>query len=218
MRKIKTVFFDCDGVIFDSNNLKTKAFEHTLSWYSQQNINKFIEYHKSNMWISRYKKFEYFFTRIFKIDSEKEIKAKTKALLELYWTKVKQIYRDLEPMPWFIKFIKNLPVSTKKYIVSWSDEKELKKIFNEKWLSNLFTQIYWSPKNKHEIIKQIEQNNNIENAIYIWDARSDYIVCKDFNINFLFLKEYSLRDDYEEYNINKTYDTRAEIITDLWII
>ena len=47
--------FDCDGVILDSNLLKTIAFSKSLPEYPEK-VSKFIDYHKANGGISRYKK------------------------------------------------------------------------------------------------------------------------------------------------------------------
>ena len=41
-------FFDCDGVILDSNNIKTNAFYKTLKKLNSDKIETFIEFHKEN--------------------------------------------------------------------------------------------------------------------------------------------------------------------------
>ena len=61
LKKYKQVVFDCDGVILDSNNIKSKAFEDSLKGENDQLISEFIDYHKKNGGVSRFLKFEYFF-------------------------------------------------------------------------------------------------------------------------------------------------------------
>ena len=48
IKKTDSFYFDCDGVILDSNKLKTKAFEDVLQLDSRKHIKEFIEFHKNN--------------------------------------------------------------------------------------------------------------------------------------------------------------------------
>ena len=56
--------FDCDGVILDSNKLKTEAFREILIDERYEDIELFIEYHQLNQGINRYEKLKYFFEQI----------------------------------------------------------------------------------------------------------------------------------------------------------
>ena len=61
--------FDCDGVILDSNEVKTLAFMEVMNNESVLHRKEFIEYHIENTGISRYKKFKYYYTKIKKINN-----------------------------------------------------------------------------------------------------------------------------------------------------
>ena len=52
----RTIIFDCDGVILDSNELKTDSFIQLLDNQPKKVINTFISYHKKNGGITRQKK------------------------------------------------------------------------------------------------------------------------------------------------------------------
>ena len=60
---IKAVIFDLDGVIIESAEIKTKAFELLFADYPE-NIGEIIDYHKRNAGISRYIKFRHFYEEI----------------------------------------------------------------------------------------------------------------------------------------------------------
>ena len=60
----KQVIFDCDGVILDSNDIKSNAFARSLVDEDKELVKQFITYHKKNGGVSRFKKFEYFFKNI----------------------------------------------------------------------------------------------------------------------------------------------------------
>ena len=57
-------FFDCDGVILNSNKVKSEAFALALEGESPELVRKFVQYHQKNGGISRFVKFEYFFKHI----------------------------------------------------------------------------------------------------------------------------------------------------------
>ena len=53
----RTIIFDCDGVILDSNELKTDSFIQLLDNQPKKVINTFISYHKKNGGITAKLKF-----------------------------------------------------------------------------------------------------------------------------------------------------------------
>ena len=69
------LIFDCDGVILDSNLLKSRAFSDALPDEQPELVKLFVDYHKQHGGISRYEKFKYYFTVIQNCtDAEKKIK------------------------------------------------------------------------------------------------------------------------------------------------
>ncbi|NJM23241.1 MAG: hypothetical protein HC907_33605 [Richelia sp. SM1_7_0] len=68
----KAIIFDCDGVIFDSNALKTAAFREVLAAYPQEVVDKFIVYHQKTGGISRYVKLRAFFTEFLQTSVDEE--------------------------------------------------------------------------------------------------------------------------------------------------
>ncbi|MDH5581332.1 MAG: hypothetical protein OEY33_05450, partial [Bdellovibrionales bacterium] len=58
------IVFDCDGVILDSNRVKSQAFFDVASPYGPDKAQELYDYHKKTQGISRYVKFKYFFETI----------------------------------------------------------------------------------------------------------------------------------------------------------
>ena len=56
---IKNIFFDFDGVILDSINCKTQAFEAMYTKYGQEIANQVKRYHLENGGVSRFEKFRH---------------------------------------------------------------------------------------------------------------------------------------------------------------
>ena len=58
--KYESLIFDCDGVILNSNEIKTLSFREALNAFNKNAIEEFINYHNQNGGISRYIKIKYF--------------------------------------------------------------------------------------------------------------------------------------------------------------
>ena len=61
LSKYKTWFFDCDGVLLDSNQLKSDAYYQVGLPYGKENAQALVEYNKRLGGVTRFEKFKYFF-------------------------------------------------------------------------------------------------------------------------------------------------------------
>ena len=64
LEKYKVLIFDCDGVIFDTTNLKLMAFQKVLKEYDEKHIKQFTNYFRSNFGRSRFSHARYFIENI----------------------------------------------------------------------------------------------------------------------------------------------------------
>ena len=60
LQDYKTIVFDCDGVILNSNKVKSDAFSTVAKKYGEDEAKKLVSYNKKNGGVSRYLKFQYF--------------------------------------------------------------------------------------------------------------------------------------------------------------
>jgi phosphoglycolate phosphatase-like HAD superfamily hydrolase len=66
LNQYKTIIFDCDGVVLNSNKIKTNAFYEVAKHFGHGAAKKLVDYHVRNGGISRYAKFQYFFKELIK--------------------------------------------------------------------------------------------------------------------------------------------------------
>ncbi len=59
-----TLVFDCDGVVLDSNRVKTEAFRIAAGLWGAEPASALVAYHVANGGISRYVKFAHFLDQI----------------------------------------------------------------------------------------------------------------------------------------------------------
>ena len=204
------LFFDCDGVILNSNNIKTKSFYEVALKYGDSNAKKLVDFHTLNGGISRYVKLKHFTKNILGIDDEKIYNQ----LIFDYGNLVKK-YLLKCPIDHGIYEIHNYTPKSKKAIISGSDESELKWLFKERKINEIFNfGIYGSPKNKKEIFKEIFSNfSGYEKCLYFGDSKYDYEVSEEFEMDFIFVNNWTEFKDWKifvKYNGINTINNLSE--------
>src|SRR6056300_1510172 len=66
INNFKTIIWDFDGVILDSDDIRTESFKETFKEFSFHDVSKLVNYHKLNGGLSRYHKIDFFFKNIMK--------------------------------------------------------------------------------------------------------------------------------------------------------
>ena len=198
IKDFSTIIFDCDGVILDSNQVKTEAFRKTLAKYKKANVDKFINYHINNGGISRYKKFEHFFLEIEKKDPLQFLDNTLSDFSEHVIGGL--LSCDINPA---LKILKETYPLQKWAVASGGDQEELREVFYKRSIDKYFDLgIYGSPAPKEELVKRILRKTNDERSkiLFIGDSKYDFEVAKDFELKFLFVEEWS---EYGEWRIHK---------------
>lgn len=187
----KTLIFDCDGVVLDSNCIKTEAFYQSTKGFGEYAAQELMAYHINHGGISRYKKFAYFLEYIAPKYSKKLILG-LEQLLHLY---SKHVYEGLlrcAIAPSLKELRKSIP-NSRWLIVSGGDQEELRSIFATRGIDKWFDGgIFGSPDNKNTIIMRELSLKNIEiPALFIGDSKYDFQVATEFNLDFVFMSEWS---------------------------
>jgi len=188
--KSKAVVFDCDGVLLQSNKLKSDAFAETLSGENPKIIREFIDYHQTNGGISRYVKFQYFYTDIKKQFSYAD---DLKKVLQRYADICKNGLLTCEMVPGVFPLLKRLKSNNVPcYIVSGGDQSEIRKVFKQRQLDQYFSIILGSPKNKKDNLAILKgQGVKLVDSFYFGDAESDMTVSVEEKMKFVFVSGYS---------------------------
>ena len=205
LQKYKTIVFDCDGVVLDSNIVKTKAYFRTAKTLgaTDAEAQALVDYHVRLGGISRYHKFDYYLKEILKKPAtERAIqdlldefgRELEVGLMECEIAKGLQELRDITPdCNWLI--------------LSGGDQQELRTLFDKRTLENgqklseLFKGgIFGSPDNKDEVLKREIGNGNIQlPALYLGDSKYDYEAANHAGLDFIFLSGWTEVPDWEGY-------------------
>ena len=199
----KTIIFDCDGVLLNSNPIKSNAFFESTKKYGLKNASDLLSYHIKNGGISRYEKFSYFFTKIL---NKKYKDDEMRSLLETFSRKVQDGLLQCEVNP-YLKELKETYSNSLWAVISGSDEKELNCIFKQRNINRLFELgIYGSPKNKEENFLKLSEKDIKEPILFVGDSKYDFEVAKKFNLDFIFMQCWSEYKEWKSLQKNENFN------------
>lgn len=169
---ISLVVFDCDGVLLESVDVKTKAFALTVEEHGPEAVSRLIDYHMANGGVSRYKKFEWFYREVLDCDI-------TLDQLQALGERFKQLAFDgvmNAPMvTGVLECIKALHNQIPMYVASGAPKEELIAVLNARNLSCYFKESYGSPPGKAELLQRILHQTGTEpkKTIMVGDSPTD---------------------------------------------
>lgn len=205
IQKYKTIVFDCDGVVLDSNIVKTEAYFRTAKnlGATDAQAQALVEYHVKLGGISRYHKFDYYLKEILKKP------ATEKAIQDL----LDEFGRELEvglmecEMAKGLQKLRDATSDSNWLILSGGDQQELRTLFDKRTLddgeklSTLFDGgIYGSPDNKDEVLAREKSSGNIKlPALFIGDSKYDFEAADRAGLDFIFLSDWTEVPDWQEF-------------------
>lgn len=181
----RAFFFDFDGVIADSLDIKTHAFGELFKDYGRSVVKKVRAYHLANGAVSRYDKFNFFYKDIL----NKEITPKIMDDLDKRYSHL--VVESVVRAPFIkgvMRFIRRLAEGNKDcFIISATPEKEIRRIAKLKKIDTLFKEIVGAPNKKSENLKYLLYKAKVKNeeAIYFGDAMGDCEAARENNVYFI---------------------------------
>lgn len=182
--KFQAILFDFDGVLAESMNVKTEAFEQLFKPYGDEVTKKVIKHHIENGGISRYKKIKYYYSHFLNKEiSDYKLEEIAKKFSDIVVNKVIVSEWVGGVKDFLEKYYNKIDL----YIVSGTPQKEMELIIKKRNMEKYFKGIYGSPDTKPVITKRIIKQNkyNKKNVIYIGDCLSDYNDSIEADIPFL---------------------------------
>lgn len=181
---IKTIIFDFDGVLVESNNIKTEAFSILFRGKcTDREHREIVQHHIDNLGVSRYKKFTHIYRNILGRDiGQKELDDLSRSFSELVMEKVIAA-PSVNGAVDFLRHNKKYEC----YIVSATPQGEISDIVRHRSMKEYFVGIYGSPKEKEELINDILTGgkHTAESTVYIGDGMNDYRAARKCGVHFI---------------------------------
>lgn len=195
-----TYIFDCDGVVLDSNKVKTDAFYQATLPYGKAAAQAMVDYHIANGGVSRYKKFAYFLEQITPAYASQQQGPDLEALLHAYASHVREGLLNCDIAPG-LETLRKKTSEARWLIVSGGDQTELREVFTQRGIADWFNGgIFGSPDTKDEILARELATANIQQpALFLGDSKYDYQAASAASLDFIFLSGWSEVIDWMEW-------------------
>lgn len=189
LKPYQTFVFDCDGVLLNSNKVKTEAFFQVAKQFGDDAAQEFVDYHVAKGGVSRYLKFEYFLTEI--LDRELD-DAVLQSLLTQFADEVKRGLLQCEVASGLEELRTATPFANW-MVVSGGDQSELREVFKLRDLDRFFNSgIFGSPDTKEAILdRELSEGNLQSPGIFFGDSRYDFEASRHAELDFLFISGWS---------------------------
>ena len=209
LKGIKGIIFDFDGVIAESNQVKTDAFVELYSDHGADIVQRVLNHHEANGGISRFEKIQYYHKTFLNIDlSEKEIMELADRFSKLVVNEV----IDAPYVPGALEYIKKNHERYKLFISTGTPTKEINEILERKNIAHYFMDVYGSPKKKKDHIMDIRIKNNLkpDEIIFFGDSKTDIEAAFYHNVQII-IRMHKHNSNYFNSNHHKIIRDFSEI-------
>ena len=198
IKKYKTIVFDCDGVVLDSNIVKTEAYFHTAKnlGATDAQAQALVDYHVKLGGISRYHKFDWYLREVLQ---QPVTEAAVQKLLDSF-------SQELEVGLMQCDLAKGLFALREKtesnwLILSGGDQQEIRDLFANRKIAHMFNGgLFGSPDNKDLVLAREMANDNISQpALFLGDSKYDFEVAARAGLDFIFISDWTEVPDWEAY-------------------
>ena len=196
--KYKTIVFDCDGVVLDSNVVKTEAYFRTAKnlGATDAQAQALVDYHVKLGGISRYHKFDWYLREVLQ---QPVTEAAVQKLLDSF-------SQELEVGLMQCDLAKGLFALREKtesnwLILSGGDQQEIRDLFANRKIAHMFNGgLFGSPDNKDLVLAREMANNNIgQPALFLGDSKYDFEAATRAGLDFIFISDWTEVPDWEAY-------------------
>jgi len=180
------IFWDFDGVIKDSVEIKGKIFESIFQEFGFKISNKIKLHHEQNGGMSRYHKIPVYL--------EFSSLPSTKENIEYYLSKFSELTKkEVINSNWVKGAYEYLDQNYKEksfFLITATPKKEIEEITKELKIFHFFKEIFGSPVEKSNAIEKIILDYNIasKDAILIGDSKNDFDAAMNTNLSFVLRK------------------------------
>jgi phosphoglycolate phosphatase-like HAD superfamily hydrolase len=181
--RLRVLILDFDGVILESNDVKTEAFERVFSQFPEH-TEAMMAFHRDNVSITRFKKFDHLLKLMDRPDDQ-ELRAHLAATFSRL---VFERMRGVPLVPGAASFLQTVTQSLPVYLASVTPAEELAEILQHRELDRWFRGVYGCPpwiKSK-AILDVLDREQVIpEEAMLIGDSAGDQRAALDTGVRFL---------------------------------
>lgn len=201
----KTIVFDCDGVILDSNIVKTEAYYRTAKRLgaTDAQAQALVDYHVRLGGISRYHKFDWYLREVLNQPVTAEA---IQIWLDTFSEELEEGLMNCT-IAGSLEALKAKTPDANWMILSGGDQQEIRDLFHKRVLpsgqilANLFTGgLFGSPDNKDEVLAREKASGHLRPpALFVGDSKYDYEAATRAGLDFVFLSDWTEVPDWKVF-------------------
>ena len=199
IQEYKSIVFDCDGVVLDSNVVKTEAYFRTAKnlGATDSEAQALVDYHVRLGGISRYHKFDYYLREILHQAATED---KVQALLDEFSRELEVGLMECDIAEGLIT-LRNATKQANWMILSGGDQQEIRTLFANRNLTRFFDGgLFGSPDNKDTVLAREKSNGNLQfPALFIGDSKYDHEAATLAGLDFVFLSDWTEVSDWQSF-------------------
>ena len=186
LKNCPSIIFDCDGVILQSNKLKSDAFGKVLVKYDPIIVMEFVAWHKKMGGISRFEKFSNFFRERLEVA---DWQALTNAACANFGKIVFEGLCRCPFVPGFEAILtqfqnQNIPLA----VNTGGAEEEVREVFRTRGIFGNFQTVLGSPTTKFNNMIKLQKTGLLRSGtIYFGDSMLDFELAQEFDLRFVFV-------------------------------
>ena len=191
--------FDCDGVVLDSNVVKTEAYFCAAKNLGATDIQAqaLVDYHVKLGGISRYHKFDWYLREVL---NQPVTETAIQKLLDSFSRELEVGLMQCN----LAKGIFDLREATPDanwMILSGGDQQEIRNLFTKRKIAHMFNGgLFGSPDNKDLVLAREKANGNISQpALFLGDSKYDFEAATRAGLDFIFISDWTEVPDWQVY-------------------
>ncbi len=201
MIDLRAIFFDFDGVILESADIKTEAFLELFA-DQPQHLSAIKSYHLEHMGISRFVKFEWIYKELL----HQELSTAEKEQLGIRFSSI--VFNKILQAPFVPgarEILKACKGRIKKFVASGTPEEELRAIITQRNLSSDFDEVCGVPRSKVQIVNELLAKYALapRQCLFVGDAGTDYQAAKATGLYFVARNTPTLEEFWMEQGVHR---------------
>ena len=184
MKETQAFFFDFDGVLADSVEVKTRAFATLFKPHGAEIVAKVVDHHRRHGGMTRVEKFCHYYREFLKKTlSDKLLADLCRQFSQLVVDEVVKSPEIKGAEAFLTQWHDRLPC----FIISATPDDEIRKIVRRRGLEGFFKEVLGSSASKSENLKTLLDKYALEPArcIFFGDAESDYRAARNCGVEFI---------------------------------
>lgn len=197
LHESRLVFWDFDGVIKDSIEVKSEGFERLFTPYGSELAKRVRKHHEAHGGMSRYDKLPLYLQWV----GEEPTESRVNKLCEQFGQLVLQGVIDAPWVGGVEAYLRGNPHQQVFILISATPQEELEQILRALDLTECFVEIFGAPVRKQDAIKMTlaARELNPRDCLMVGDARADFEAAEANQVPFLLRKHATNASVFADY-------------------